>query len=180
MLDPTITWIAGKNGTGKSSLLKGICPKALQYNANMNSPLPIETTLKPENMTRCYYLDTESMNPRIKGHFDFDKPGSVEYQLSAMFSHSSHGQVIQPMVTVMKSDSRCKGGIFVFDEPEAGISPWEQKEVLAIFVAAVAEQDIQIIAATHSMVFLESGIGSILDLNNGPAKLVPAKEYKVF
>lgn len=166
-IDPKITWVVGENGAGKSSLLAFIneAKKLIGHSAPLNISIDGEGGV-------MFFFDTERMNPRIKGRVE------TMLEITILMSRGSHGQIMMPVVTASTREAQFKGGVVLIDEPEAGVSPWNQKKMLEAFTEA--SEHTQFIMATHSPYLIESGVGSVLDLTDGPAHLVPSTEFKLF
>jgi len=171
--DPSITWIVGENGCGKSSLLNLL----MQSGENKRKEKPMGFSLEmtpPDGETEIRFFDTEKMNPRVKGTCE------TMYDVAIIMAHPSHGQVLFPIIDALRSNPSLHNCVSLIDEPEAGISPWNQKKLIESFETATRDKGIQLIVATHSIIFMQSGIGSVLDLNERPARLIPSLEFKVF
>jgi len=169
-LDPGITWVVGENGSGKSKLLLFLLRCLVDSKSD-----PLQVTLEDEGIqTPVHYFDSHKMNPGILSEI------KTMYQVETIVRHLSHGQTILPILKAMGHEEKFVNSLCLIDEPEAGISPWNQVDLLHELKKAVAERSIQIIAATHSILFAESGVGSVLDLNSNPAKLISSNNYKVF
>lgn len=170
-LDPCITWIVGNNGCGKSSLLH-----MLREYSQGEKDLPILPSVRGQG--RVSFFDTERMNPRTKAFSQ--NPDVFAYEVCLVAKRASHGQALYPILIASTRSEKFRNAALLIDEPESGISPWNQKALLAAWQQASKERGTQYIIATHSMLFIESGVGSVLDLNQHPARLVPAKDYKLF
>lgn len=155
---PGLNLIVGDQGCGKSSLFFSIMNWgesgiAMDYDTESNYS----------------FLDTESMNPRVKDSFDHNKHNSVEQYDKALFDHSinrnfvygemSHGEVILPLVMSLKE----KGKTIFIDEPEAGLSIKSQHKILDYFQNLA--KDNQLIIATHSLILIES-VKEVLSLEH--------------
>lgn len=171
-LDRGITWIVGENGTGKSTLLSAIKQRTDRADIEImrKHPVYFDELEDLGSKTALYYFDSEKSNPRSQ---------PVGSMFTAASHFVSHGETITAILLGLEKIPGT-GMIILIDEPESALSPWRQKEIAAFLKKFSEERDAQIICSTHSIVFIESGFGSILELNNPPAKLVPASEYKIF
>ncbi len=171
--DPRITWIVGENGCGKSSLLNLLMQSG--ENKRKEKPTGFSIEMHPPNeKTTIRFFDTEKMNPRVSERCE------SMYAVAVIMTRASHGQVLFPIIEAIRSDPTLCNCVSLVDEPEAGISPWNQKKLITSFEAATREKGIQLIVATHSIIFMQSGLGSVLDLNQSPARLIPSNEFKAF
>lgn len=158
-LHPAVTFFVGENGSGKSTLLEAISVK-LGFNvegggrnfnfstrdthSQLNEFIRIERG--PGHATDNYFLRAESFYNLAS---EIDKLG-VEYGYGKKSLHrQSHGEAFLALLT-----NRLQGdGIYLFDEPEAALSPQRQLSVLTLLHRLVYHQS-QIIVATHSLILL--------------------------
>ncbi len=190
-IDPQITWVVGENGTGKSSFLKFLfdCETTMaaillemekilthEKHKGTEKPKPNDLPVCPDSAISTALVDVERMNPRVAESWVGDKIN--DWQIGAILNKSSHGQVTWSIMDGLGKMDFKEGTLLLIDEPEAGLSPWNQVKALEAFKKIIADGKNQIIAATHSLIFIRSGIGSVLDLNTGPATLTPTKKYK--
>lgn len=142
--------IVGDNGSGKSTLLNLIFD-ASNGNENEDEKEIKEITLSEycqKHGTNVKFFDAEKHNPRIKGSAEFSNDALWDIQSHFM----SHGEVIFPMVNSVKS---VKNAIVLFDEPEAGVSLSNQKEIYNSLLAA-EKNKCQLIVSTHSYVIIKN------------------------
>lgn len=156
---PAVTFFIGENGSGKSTLLEAIAVK-LGFNAeggsknfnfatrdthsNLNQFICIERGIG--HATDNYFLRAESFYNLAS---EIDNLG-VEYGYGKKSLHQqSHGEAFLALLT-----NRLQGdGIYLFDEPEAALSPQRQLSVLTLLHRLVYHHS-QIIIATHSPILL--------------------------
>ena len=174
---PAITFFIGENGAGKSTLLEAIAVK-LGYNVegggkNFNfrthaTHSHLHEFLRMErgvgHPTDGFFLRAESFYNLAT---EIENLG-VEYGYGKKPLHAqSHGEAFLSLLL-----NRLQGdGVYLFDEPEAALSPQRQLSVLALLHRLVYHQS-QLIIATHSPIlmaypyartylFSESGISEI-------------------
>ena len=157
---PSVTFFVGENGSGKSTLLEAIAVKAgfsaeggdkqLQFGThNTHSPLHdcirLERSLgKP---TDGFFLRAESFYNVAS---ELEKLGSSFAGYGGKSLHQqSHGE---SFLAVLKERLQ-GGGVYLFDEPEAALSPQRQLSVLTLIHRLIAHQS-QLIIATHSPILL--------------------------
>lgn len=167
-LSAAVTLFAGENGSGKSTLLEGIA-RALDYpltggSNNMNVAVSRQT----ETMDRLaralrlqwsksrvhsgFFLRAESMH-HVADYLDemAAEDGNALRPYGGRSLHEqSHGESF--LATIQH---RCSSpGIYLFDEPEAALSPARQLTLLAELHAATRKPGRQFIIATHSPILL--------------------------
>ena len=91
--------------------------------------------------------------------------------------HQSNGESFMTLLT-----KKLRGkGLYIFDEPEAALSPTRQIEALACIQRLVSRES-QFIIATHSPILLSFPDAIIYQINNGKLEQVEYTEtehYKV-
>lgn len=188
-----ITFFAGENGTGKSTLLEAI---AVAYGFNA------------EGGTRNYrfstYDDVSELSRAIRMKKGFRRPHSgyffraesffnvatkaEEYRdgddKSAYYSRfggkslheQSHGESFLSYFQSFDQE-----GLFLMDEPEAALSPQRQL-TLFIQMAKMAERGSQFIVATHSPILLGIPDAQILTFDDGavrPCRYEDTESYQI-
>ncbi|HTH48245.1 MAG TPA: AAA family ATPase, partial [Candidatus Limnocylindria bacterium] len=157
-LHPAVTFFIGPNGSGKSTLLEAIAVK-LGLNAeggNRNLSFATQETHSPLH---------ESLRLERRGHFtdswflraeSFYNVASVVDDLGVTSGYGgkslhaqSHGESFLALLT-----NRLRGnGLYLFDEPEAALSPQRQLSLLALLHRLVRQRS-QLVIATHSPILL--------------------------
>jgi predicted ATPase len=185
--DRPITIIAGENGAGKSTLLEGIAVLAGYDEAGGGKGYrPVDHSNASETMggelseaLRAAWL------PKItKGwFFRAESFFSVARYLDAVGSPSdflsySHGEGFLRFF-----EERCqKQGIFIFDEPEAALSPARQMEFLKLLRRMEQSTICQVVMATHSPVLMAYPGARLLWLSKyglEPVAVEQTDHYKV-
>jgi len=163
---PAVTFFIGENGSGKSTLLEALAIKlgfnaeggggglqfvTLDTHSRLHHRLRLERGLgRP---TDNFFLRAESFYnvaselERIERKFPSKSPF---YGYGGKSLHAqSHGEAFLALLT-----NRLQGGgLYLFDEPEAALSPQRQLSVLTLLHRLVYHQS-QIIIATHSPILL--------------------------
>ncbi len=157
---PAVTFFIGENGSGKSTLLEAIAVKAgfsaeggdrqLQFGTH-DTHSPLHDRLKLERAfgqpTDGYFLRAESFY-NVASHLE--NLGSAFRAYGGKSLHQqSHGE---SFLAVLKERLQ-GGGVYLFDEPEAALSPQRQLSVLTLMHRLVHHQS-QLIIATHSPILL--------------------------
>jgi len=157
---PAVTFFVGENGSGKSTLLEAIAVKAgfsaeggdkqLQFGTHdTHSPLHDCLTLERKfgRPTDGFFLRAESFYNVAS---ELEKLGSSFVGYGGKPLHQqSHGE---SFLAVLKERLQ-GGGVYLFDEPEAALSPQRQLSVLTLMHRLVSHQS-QLIIATHSPILL--------------------------
>jgi len=153
--DRPVTIIAGENGAGKSTLLEGIAVLAGYDEAGGGKGYrPVDHSNASETMGgELSEALRASWLPKItKGwFFRAESFFSVARYLDAAGSTSdflsySHGEGFLRFF-----EERCQQqGIFIFDEPEAALSPARQMEFLKLLQRTEQSTICQVVMATHS------------------------------
>lgn len=148
-----VTIIVGENGTGKSTLLEAIA-----------GAMGINPEGGTSTLMRFNYAQTESrlfealtlirkQNPRIsvflrgETFFNFASEHDAATCFSEKLHPRSHGQSVQQFLDVYLKQR----GLFIFDEPESGLSGLAQLALLGQIYKA-ASNGSQFIIATHSVI----------------------------
>lgn len=155
-LEPGLTFFVGENGSGKSTLLEAIAVKlginaeggsrnyrfsTAETHSNLKDILKIE---RIRYFSDCFFLRAESFyNVATYAESLAVSPGGRSLH------HQSHGESFMSFFM-----NRLFGdGLYLFDEPEAALSPQRQMAVIPLLHRLLAEGS-QIIIATHSPILL--------------------------
>lgn len=166
---PAVTFFIGENGSGKSTLLEAIAVKAgysaeggdkqLQF-GTYDTHSPLHDCLRLERSfgrpTDGFFLRAESFYnvaselEKIESATPTSHPKGPYMAYGGKSLHrQSHGE---SFLTLMKERLQ-GGGVYLFDEPEAALSPQRQLSVLTLMHRLVHHQS-QLIIATHSPILL--------------------------
>ena len=157
--DRPITIIAGENGAGKSTLLEGIAVLAGYDEAGGGKGYrPVDHSNASEAMggelseaLRAAWLPkiTKGWFFRAESFFSVARYLDAAGSTSDFLSYS-HGEGFLRFF-----EERCqKQGIFIFDEPEAALSPARQMEFLKLLRRMEQATICQVVMATHSPVLM--------------------------
>jgi predicted ATPase len=156
---PNVTFLVGENGSGKSTVLEGIAV-ALGFGAeggtrnvrfqSAGSLSPLHDSLrlvrgmpKPRD---AYFLRAESFF-NVASHMD--ETGYLNGYGGQSLHTQSHGESFMAvLLNKLRGD-----GIYLFDEPEAALSPTRQMAALRA-IHQLVEDHSQFIIATHSPILL--------------------------
>ena len=167
--DSNVTFFAGENGTGKSTLLEGI---AVAYGYN------------PEGGTRNYHFSTyrdvselEEAIRLVKGYrkrnsgyffraesfFNVATVTNLKYNDDGRlpdYHAQSHGE---SFLSFLQDEAR--EGVYLMDEPEAALSPQRQLTLMR-HIYYMAMEGSQFIIATHSPILLGLPGAQILNFSD--------------
>jgi len=185
-LHPKVTYLIGENGAGKSTLIEGIAACAgfgehggskflRTTDAPDWSPLSAAMTLirGVRRERDGFFLRAESfynVGSRIEELAKEERSErSILDSYGGTLPHSqSHGEWFLSVVT----NRLTGGGLYILDEPEAGLSPTRQFAFLSWLRPQVEQKGSQLIIATHSPILLAYPDATIYELSErGIAKV---------
>jgi predicted ATPase len=184
--EAAVTYFVGENGSGKSTLLEGIAAafglnpeggtKHLRFStrrshSKLSDALQLTRSRTPP--TDSYFLRAETfynLSTAIERPEDYNA-----YDLEAQGGRSlhdvSHGEAFLALVL-----NRLRGnGLYLFDEPEAALSPARQLALMAAMDNLV-KRGSQFIVATHSPILLGYPGATIYLFGQHASKVVPYHE----
>ena len=164
---PQVTFLIGENGSGKSTLLEaiavslGLNPEGGSRNASFatsdtHSILGdfVYLSRSHKRPRDFYFLRAESFYNVATYMDDKDDPlYSRNVYLSGYGGRSLHEQSHGESFIATMSNRLGEKGVYLFDEPEAAISPSRQLSALALFHKLVGLGS-QLIIATHSPILM--------------------------
>jgi len=188
-----VTFFVGKNGTGKSTLLKALCQRCgIHIWQNIQ-----KSRLEPNPYEEALYmfLDIEWNDGKVPGSFfgsetfrDFTQyldewaaadPATLKYFGGKSLITQSHGQ---SLMSLFKARYRIKG-LYFLDEPETALSPKSQLELLHVLREMAEAGHAQFIIATHSPILLACPGANILSFDHIPVREINYEEtehYKIY
>lgn len=171
--DSPVTFVTGENGVGKSMLVEAIAiaagmnaeggSKNFRF-SNRASESVLHNRLKltrAKNPPDTFFLRSETQHAVAT---EYEELGDVNYlDLHLM----SHGESTMEIVR-----RRFGEGLYVLDEPESGLSPTRQMQLLAE-MARLVDEGAQFIVATHSPILLALPGARILLIDDEGVRPVP-------
>ncbi|WP_151525174.1 AAA family ATPase [Serinicoccus kebangsaanensis] len=143
--------LVGPNGSGKSTILEGIAMAfglnaeggstgAMHRTSHSESPLAdwLRVVRGPGGSRWGYFVRAETMH----GLFSYLQETTYEH-----FHARSHGEAFLDLLGTKRYDG---DGLFVWDEPEAGLAFEAQLHLLADIAVIAARPGAQVLLATHS------------------------------
>lgn len=164
---PAVTFFIGENGSGKSTLLEAIAVKARFGSEggwkrgvadDLASASGLERHLVLERLgypTDGWFLRAESFYNVAS---EVDARGVTRGYGDKSLHDQSHGEAFLALLTQRLQG----GGLYLFDEPEAALSPQRQLAVLALLHRLVYHRS-QLVIATHSPILLAYPNARILE-----------------
>lgn len=163
-----VTFFIGENGSGKSTILEIIAHKAgfgLEGGSKNINFSTVDSTLKGIEELDNYVTLSWRRKPR-NGYFfraesfftvanQIDQIAREDASIYAFYGGKSlHAQSHGESFLSFFKNRLGSEGFFVFDEPEAALSPQRQLTLLSIIHELCKESNIQFIIATHSPIIL--------------------------
>ncbi len=192
-----VTFLAGDNGTGKSALLDALARKCgfLPWGGSKvhrSHANPYETALanyisltsRPRHPYGFHFRAEVFLNyaASLDDVFQAD-PGRVQFYGGRSLNALSHGE---SFLSFFKSYNCDLDGLYLFDEPEAALSPWNQVEFVRWLMASTENGKKQFIIASHSPIILRCPGAGILSFDASPVSTIPYEQtshyefYKAF
>ena len=167
---PDVTFFVGENGSGKSTVLEAIAvamgfgpeggTKNVQF-STADSTSQLHTLLRPSRSSRKpkdgYFLRAESFF-NVASYMD--DVGYLKSYGDRSLHAQSHGEAFMALLI-----HKLRGnGLYLFDEPEAALSPNRQLAALSAIDQLVKDES-QFIIATHSPILLSYPRAKILQFD---------------
>ncbi len=187
--DSPVTFLVGENGSGKSTLIE-----AIAINAGFNpeggsrnfrfatresqSELASAIRLDPggSRVTDGYFLRAESFYNLATNLEELDEGPDGGQPLTAAYGgkslhEQSHGEAFFSLLNNRLNG----GGFYVFDEPEAALSPQRQLAMLVLMHRLVLHRA-QMVIATHSPILLAYPEATIYQLDEDGMRPIAYEE----
>ncbi len=188
-LPTQVTFFIGENGTGKSTILEAIAHQAgfgaeggsknIHFKTseerwyagtqNFADQLTLSWRSKPKN---GYFFRAESFFNVANYIDELVKSGGPEKAYAPYGGKSLHEQSHGESFLAFFKNRLGTDGFFVFDEPEAALSPQRQLSLLVIIHEMCKNPNSQFIIATHSPLLLAYPGATIYSCDSGKLKTV--------
>jgi len=164
-LHPAITFFIGENGTGKSTLLEAIARTAgfdaqggwkrgTSQDVGATSALHHHLTIARGGYPGDgWFLRAESFYNVATALEELDREPFCSHGFSAYGGKSLHEQSHGEAFLSLLNHRLSGDGLYLFDEPEAALSPQRQLAVIALLHRLVGHHS-QLIIATHSPILM--------------------------
>ena len=193
-MNPTVTFFVGDNGTGKSTLLEAIAIVEGFNPEGGSRNFSFATRESHSELCQCLRLArglrrmrrTDGFFFRAESYFNVateiersekDIPGLLRLYGGKSLHEQSHGESFLSLVL-----NRLQGnGIYLFDEPEAALSPSRQMTFLAAMHDLV-KRGSQFVIATHSPILMAYPGATIYQFTDASIDAISYREtehYKV-
>lgn len=180
-----VTFLVGENGSGKSTLIEALAlacgfkaeggSRHLQYEtAEDESELHeiLRVVRGPRRPGDSYFLRAESF---FNVATEIERRGLESYYGGRSLHRMSHGESFFTLL----NERLLGGGLYIFDEPEAALSPTRQMAMLTRMHELVLDAS-QLIIATHSPILMAYPGAQILELAEGRIGEVKYEETEHF
>ena len=175
--DSQVTFLIGENGTGKSTLIEAIAV-ACGFNAEggsksfnfetLRSTSPLHEHLRVirghKRPSDGYFLRAESF---FNVATEIDQRDLAAWYGGRSLHAMSHGESFFTLL----NERLLGGGLYLFDEPEAALSPTRQMAMLTRIHELVLDAS-QLIIATHSPILMAYPGATILEIADGELRRV--------
>jgi predicted ATPase len=178
-LDPHVTFLAGANAAGKSTLIEaiavalGLNPEGGGRNFNFSTRASHSGLGNSIRLIRGARRPRTDFFLRAEAYFNLAseiealdaEPGSGPPIIDSYGGHSLHEQSHGQSFLALVVERFGPNGLYLLDEPESALSPQGQLAFLARLYDLV-EQDCQFVIATHSPILLSFPQARIYELSD--------------
>ena len=191
-LHPAVTFFIGENGSGKSTLIEALAV-ANRFNPEGGSlNFAFETRESHSSLSKYIELD-KSLRRVREGYFlraesffnvateierldrEGDLAGAGGRLINAYGGQSLHEQSHGESFFALLTNRLYGDGLYIFDEPEAALSPMRQMSML-VLMKGLVENGAQFIIATHSPILLAYPDAIIYQMTADGMQKVPYTE----
>jgi predicted ATPase len=185
---PDVTFIVGENGAGKSTLIEalalglGFSSEGGTRNFNVETAATTSSLHQHFKFIKGYKKPSDYYFLRAESFFNvasyMDQTGYLDGYGGKSLHAQSHGEAFLALL-----NHKLRGnGLYIFDEPEAALSPQRQLAAVAAIHQLVQKKS-QFIIATHSPIIMAYPHAQILWLDKEgirQVKLEDTEHFKVY
>ena len=184
VFDSNVTFFAGENGTGKSTLLEGIAV-AYGFNAeggtrnyHFSTYRDVSELEQGIRLVRGYRQRNSGYFFRAESFFNVATTALLQYNDGPQpnYHAQSHGESFLSFL-----QDECREGVYLMDEPEAALSPQRQLTLMR-HIYLMAMEGSQFIIATHSPILLGLPEARILNFSEEgiwPVRYEDTESYQI-
>jgi predicted ATPase len=184
---PDVTFFVGENGSGKSTVLEALAmglgfsaeggTMNVRFQTTESAVSSLHDTLSfvrgASRPKSGYFLRAESFY-NVATYMEKEAP-DFQYTYGGSLHERSHGESFMALLTVKLRGN----GLYLFDEPEAALSPSRQLAALSA-IHQLVKQESQFIIATHSPILLSYPNARILQFSADGIEEVRYEETEHF
>ncbi|MGX6961658.1 AAA family ATPase [Vagococcus xieshaowenii] len=184
ILSNKITFISGENGQGKSTFIEALAV-AMGMNAEGGSQqFNFATKATHSQLSEQLVVHKTGRLPRLKYFLRAESYYNLASEIENLgvsgygdkkLHQQSHGEGVMSLIEQRFEPQ----GLYLFDEPEAGLSPSRQMTLLRIFDQLIKEGS-QLIVATHSPILLAHPEALIYQFSSSGIEEVSYQETSCF
>ncbi|NHA03841.1 AAA family ATPase [Mucilaginibacter sp. HC2] len=183
-----VTFIVGENGSGKSTLIEAIAlhlglgieggSKNMQTKTHQNASVLFDYLTSSKSYRKpsdYFFLRAESFY-NVATYLEEADKGKIQQNYGVSSLHEcSHGESFMATLTHRLSGN----GLYIFDEPEAALSPARQLAALSA-IHELVQANSQFIIATHSPILLAYPNAVIYQLDEEGMRKINYEETEHF
>ena len=183
--ESNVTFFAGENGTGKSTLLEGIAvaygynPEGGTKNYHFSTYQDVSELEEAIRLVKGYRKRNSGYFFRAESFFNVATVTKLQYNDDGRlpdYHTQSHGE---SFLTFLQDEAR--EGVYLMDEPEAALSPQRQLTLMR-HIYYMAMEGSQFIIATHSPILLGLPGARILSFSDDgiqPIRYEETESYQI-
>ena len=183
--DSNVTFFAGENGTGKSTLLEGIAvaygynPEGGTRNYRFSTYHDVSELEEAIRLVKGYRKRNSGYFFRAESFFNVATVTNLQYNDDGRlpdYHAQSHGE---SFLSFLQDEAR--EGVYLMDEPEAALSPQRQLTLMR-HIYYMAMEGSQFIIATHSPILLGLPGAQILNFSDEgiwPIRYEDTESYQI-